>query len=85
MIGQIIRSMRGFMKKKRIDPETVATADDAIDVLELGWTTKKEYFACVDWMNKIKLSAEEEEKFSRSEIVEIIVHEPWYDDYLEER
>lgn len=83
-IIQIANSAIGYSKRKRIPPETITTADDAIDILECGWITKKEFFACADYMNKIKLSGEEEEKFSRSAIVSIIAHEPWYDDYLED-
>ena len=83
-IVQIINSIIGYLKRKRIPPETITTADDAIDILECGWITKKEFFACADYMNKIKLTGEENEKFSRSAIVSIIAHEPWYDDYLDD-
>ena len=81
---QVINSLIGYYRRKKTAPETITTADEAIDILELGWLTKKEYYACASYMSKVELSDKEEnDKFSSSEIVEIIVHEPWYDDWLE--
>ncbi len=78
----IIMAIKGAIKRKTTVPENIKTADEVIDILEYGWLGKRGYFSCLDFVNRLKLEGEEAKKFDNSFMLQVLVHDPWYEDYL---